>query len=234
MYACAAAASASGKVRSISTRISPSRHAEAGRRSSRGDAGTRSAARRRGRPRAGCCSAPTGPCASTLGAGAARHPHADQCPAVGERADAVLQRLAADRIEDHVRAAPVGQLARPFDEVLGRVVDPVVEPELLEPLELLVAGRGCDHGGARLLGELDRRHPDASGARLDQDRLAGLEVAGGEEALLSGPDRNRHARRARRVQPSGIGHVVMAGMPPGGVRPGCGRDRSGVPVYRII
>src|SRR5205807_8220826 len=46
------------------------------------------------------------------GAGAARHAHADERPAVGERADAVDQVLAANRVEDHVDTATVGQLAR--------------------------------------------------------------------------------------------------------------------------
>lgn len=53
-----------------------------------------------------------------LGAGAGRHPDADERATVGKRTDAVDQVLAADRIEDHVCAAPVGQFARSFDEVL--------------------------------------------------------------------------------------------------------------------
>ncbi len=79
----------------------------------------------------------------------------------------------------------------------------MVEPELLQALELLVAGRGCDHGRAGLLGELDRRHADAPGPGVDQGRLPGLQVAGGEQALLRRADRNRDARRGRCVQPVG-------------------------------
>jgi hypothetical protein len=124
-------------------------------------------------------------------------------PAVGERPDAVDQVLAADRVEDDVGAAAVGQLARALDEVLGGVVDPAVETELLEALELLVAGRGRDHGGTGLLGELDRGHPDAAPARVNQGRLPGLEVAGGEQALLGGPERHRDTRGATSVQPVG-------------------------------
>ena len=99
-----------------------------------------------------------------------------------------------------VGAAPVGQLARPLDEALAGVVDPVVEPELLQAFELLVAGRGRDHGRAGLLRQLDRGHPDATRAGVDQGGLAGLEVAGGEQALLCGPVRDGNARGARRVQ----------------------------------
>ncbi len=112
--------------------------------------------------------------ASTLEPARPATPNADERPAVGERADAVDQVLAADRVEDHVSAAPVGQLARPLDEVLAGVVDPVVETELLQAFELLVARRGRDHGRAGLLGELDRGHPDASGSGVDQGRLPGL------------------------------------------------------------
>src|SRR6266702_8745582 len=130
-------------------------------------------------------------------AGPGGYPDADEGPAVGEYADAVDEVLAADRIDDDVCAARAGQLAGAFDEAAGRVVDPVLEPERLQPFELLVAGRGRDHGRARALGELNRGHPDTAGSGVDQNGLARGEVAGGEQALMRGSERDRHARRAR-------------------------------------
>ena len=108
-----------------------------------------------------------------------------------------------------------------FDEAVGRVVDPVVEPERLQPFELLVARGGRDDGCARALGELDRGHSDAAGSRVDQDGLALGEVAGGEQALVRGAERHRNARRAGRIEPGGDrpGHGRRDGSP-GGVRPG--------------
>ena len=100
----------------------------------------------------------------------------------------------------------------------------MVEPERLQAVELLVAGRGGEHGRAGLLGELDRGHPDASRPRVDQRRLPGLEVAGGEQALLGGPERDRDARGGGRVQavgdrPRGHGrHDPLGGMRAGHVQ----------------
>jgi hypothetical protein len=71
--------------------------------------------------------------------------------------------------------------------------DPVVEPEGLQPFELVVAGRGRDDGRAGLLGELDRRHANALGTGMDQHCLASGQVARREQGLLSGPERDRHA-----------------------------------------
>jgi hypothetical protein len=120
-------------------------------------------------------------------AGATRHADADEHPAIGERADAVNEVLAADRIEDHVGAAPVGQFACPVDEALAGVVDPVVEPERLQAFELLVAGAVEITVAPACVCQLDRGQPDATRAGVDQGDLAGLEVAGGEQALLCGP-----------------------------------------------
>src|SRR2546427_681630 len=115
-----------------------------------------------------------------------RQPQPYERPAVGERANAVDEGLAADRVENHVNAPPVGELACSLGEVLADVVDPVIETELLQALELLIARRRREHGRSSLLGELDRGHPDPAGSGVDQSRLAALEVAGGEQALLGG------------------------------------------------
>src|SRR5436305_253860 len=56
--------------------------------------------------------------------------------AVRESFDAVDQVLAAYRVDHDVHAARFGQLLCALDEAVARVVDPVVEAELLQPFEL--------------------------------------------------------------------------------------------------
>src|SRR5438105_282618 len=56
------------------------------------------------------------------------HPDADQCSPVREHPDTVDEVLTADRLDHDVYALRVGQFVGALDEVLGRVVDPVVEP----------------------------------------------------------------------------------------------------------
>jgi hypothetical protein len=87
------------------------------------------------------------------------------------------------------------------DEVRAGVVDPVVETQLPHAVQLLVARCGRDHGRAGPFGQLDRGHPDASGPSMDQRGLAGLEVPGGEQALLCGAECHRDAYSSRLVQP---------------------------------
>ena len=97
----------------------------------------------------------------------------------------------------------------------------MVESERLQPLQLLIA-RGCrDHGRARALGELDRCHSDAAGSGVNQNSLALGEVPSSEQALVRGPERDRHARRAGGIEAVGDrpGHD-RGGHSPGGVRSG--------------
>lgn len=140
-----------------------------------------------------------------VGAGPAGHPDTYEGSSVGKSPDAFDQVLAADGIEDHVHAAPVGQLANARDEVLARVVDPMVKPEFGKAFEFILAGRGRDDGCAGLFRELDRGHADASCASVNQCRLPCVQVAGGEEALLGRPEGDRNTCRSRCVQPTGDG-----------------------------
>ena len=100
----------------------------------------------------------------------------------------------------------------------------MVEPELPQAFELLVAGRGRDHRRAGLLGELDRGHADASSSGVDQDRLAFTQVRGREEALLRGAERNWHASRRSCVEPVRNRVDLGAG----------DRDQLGVRAVRVL
>ena len=79
------------------------------------------------------------------------------------------------------------------DEVAVAIVDAVIEPEGLQPLELVVARGGGEHGRTGALGELDGRDADATGARMHQDGLARLQPAELEQAVVGGAERDRHA-----------------------------------------
>ena len=72
-----------------------------------------------------------------------------------------------------------------------------------------------------MLGELDRSHPNSAGSGVDQDGLAVGEVPRREQALVRGPERDRHGRGAGGIEPVGDrpGHD-RGGDPPGGVRAG--------------
>src|SRR5439155_187940 len=103
----------------------------------------------------------------------------------------------ADGIDDQIDAAPAAQTPRLRDPIVVAVVYPVVQPEFLQPLQLLVAGRRGQDGRARPLGHLDSGQADAAGARLDEhvpalnaDRL----------------DVDQHATRLA----DGLGHLFVA------------------------
>ena len=96
----------------------------------------------------------------------------------------------------------------------------MVETEVLQTFELLVAGGGREHGRASLLGELDRGHADASRPGVNQSGVPRLEMTCGEQALLGRPERDWDTRRGSSVQPGGNrprGHCGNRAL--GGVRP---------------
>ena len=75
------------------------------------------------------------------------------------------------------------------------VVDAVVEPEVDQPVESLVARRGGQHRGPGPLGQLDGGDPDAAGTGVDERGLAGLEAPEFEQAVVGGAEGDRHAGR---------------------------------------
>jgi hypothetical protein len=132
-----------------------------------------------------------------LTAGLADHRDA---AAIGERLDRALQGRAADAVDDEVHALLVGDLHhRLRHRVLG-VVDAVVEAVGLQLLQPRVAGGGGEYRRARPLGQLDGGQAHAGGARLDQHRLAGLEAAELEQAVVRRSEGHRDDRGVARVE----------------------------------
>ena len=113
-------------------------------------------------------------------------------PSFDERVEAELEERAADVLVDEVDAAVVGEAHHLGDDVLGRVVDPVVHPELGGAGELLVGGGVADHGRSRHVRELDGGRADAAADRVDHHGLAGLEVAAREEHVPRGAEGDLH------------------------------------------
>src|SRR5579884_2275269 len=103
----------------------------------------------------------------------------DASSPVRQGGEALLQGRAAHRVDDHVGAPPVGQPTHLGHEVGGGVVDPLVEAELAEPTELLVARGGGEDPGPGPLGQLDGGDADAPGPGVDEHRLAGTQAASG-------------------------------------------------------
>ena len=85
-----------------------------------------------------------------------------------------------------------------------RVVHAVVHAQRHEPLEPVGARRGRDHRRARTLRELDRGDADATRTRLHEHRLARLQVAELEQAVVGGAERDRHARDRDEI--GAVGH----------------------------
>ena len=127
-----------------------------------------------------------------------RHPDDHRRPARADRVDDLeRRRLAADRVERVVHAAPLRQLPRALDHVVVFAVQGVGRAELLRELELVVEEvAGEDHPGAGEPRALDHVEPDAAAADHEH-RRAHLHVGrAGHRA---------HARRHRAAQERRLG-----------------------------
>src|SRR5579872_5556912 len=99
----------------------------------------------------------------------AEHPH----PAGrGKHPVSFFPGLAADRVEDQFDTATTSDIAGPRLEILGAIVDEVVDAE---SAHLLMLSRRCsaDHARPDMLGDLRRGDADTAPDRMDED---GLEI----------------------------------------------------------
>src|SRR5579872_967048 len=93
-----------------------------------------------------------------------------QPPCGGKHTPGVRQRMVRHVVEDEVVAPPVS------GEVLARVVDDMVSADRADHLRVLRAA-DSGHLGAESLGDLYGERTDATGRAVDQDLLAGLDLA---------------------------------------------------------
>ena len=75
----------------------------------------------------------------------------------------------------------------------------MVDAEVGDARQLVVARRGGENGCAGPLRQLHRRKPDATGGRLHQHRFARLQSPKLEETVVGGAERDRHARALDQV-----------------------------------
>ncbi|BBJ37767.1 hypothetical protein SSPO_004850 [Streptomyces antimycoticus] len=117
-------------------------------------------------------------CPSVLGLDLGRHDDGDQRATGANQGGRVVEDVSADHVEHDVDLADVLQF-------LGLQVDEGVDAECERGVP--VGGpAGADDAGAGLAGELYRDRADAARGAVDQDGLAGGEVAVVEQALPGG------------------------------------------------
>lgn len=114
-----------------------------------------------------------------------------------------VEDVAAHRIEDHVGAAPAGDLLDPRDEVVGRVVDHLVGTEGRRGRALLRPARRADHVSPESLADLDGRRAHAAGGGVHQQRLARPEPSTVLQRADAGLVGDEHARGLGRRHPVG-------------------------------
>jgi hypothetical protein len=107
--------------------------------------------------------------------------HSDT-PRRREHAIPLAERGASDRIENEFDAAVIGDLPRSRLEILGAIIDKMIDPQ---GAQLAMLGGGCraDHTGADVLRDLRRRNADAAAGRMNENGLAPLQAAHRHEQL---------------------------------------------------
>ena len=157
-----------------------------------------------------------------------------QAPARGEHGEVVLERRPAQHVEDHV-----DRHRHLLRERSPRGIDPYIEAQGAEGVELGGGPRGAEHRGAHRPGQLHRGGADAARHGVNQDRLAPLQPAAEGEGVPRGEKRfgngrrvgpgHSHRHRQRRVlvhyeelglgAASGQAHHAIPGAPAGRAGP---------------
>ena len=122
--------------------------------------------------------------------------HLQEAAAPRQEGERCVDELAGEGVQDDVDSLiAVGDLQELLLEVeVARGGDVVwSRPIAFEDLPLGGAGGGEDLG-AEVLGDPDRRHPDAAGAGVDQDPLARFQLGQVVQAVEGGGEDDRHRR----------------------------------------
>lgn len=107
-----------------------------------------------------------------------------------EKSEILLKRGAAQHIQNHVHGE--GDL---LAERSARGVDGKIESQRTERLELARRARGAEDGGAKHLGDLDRRGAHSARHGVNQDHLAPRQPAASEQRIVRGEEGLRYRRR---------------------------------------
>ena len=135
-----------------------------------------------------------------LGLDAAGEAHHQVATAATEATQRLHHDVAADPVEAHVDAEPVGLLEHHGGEVGLPVVDDHVGTEISRDLRLVLAADGGDDPGPRRHRQLDRGRPDATGRGVHQDGLARLQAASLVEPEVGQVERVEERRRLHVVE----------------------------------
>ena len=114
---------------------------------------------------------------------------------VAEDAQALGDRLAGERVQDHVDALAVGLLHHLVGEGQRPRVHDVLDADRLQEVSLLGRPGGGEDLGPRPLGQLDRRQADAAGRRVDQDPLTLFEAGEVIQGVVGRQEGDRDGRR---------------------------------------
>src|SRR5205807_7461915 len=79
----------------------------------------------------------------------------DTAPAVRQALEAAGEHVSADGVDDDVDASPLGEAPHLVHEVGRRVVDAVIDAEVVQARQLVVLRRGGEHDRTGPLRKLD-------------------------------------------------------------------------------
>ena len=104
-----------------------------------------------------------------------------------------MSEVSADRVEDELDASPARDLTRSLLEVLGPIVDQVIDAERAQFL-MLAGGRRSDDRRPEMFGDLGRGDADAAAGGMNEHSLARLQSAHHHNQLPSGQVVHRDRR----------------------------------------
>src|SRR5216683_3273881 len=120
--------------------------------------------------------------------------------APGDAAHAVLEYLAADRIEHHIGAAPIGDALDGVAERFASVEHQMIGAPPLRHREFVLAGGHRDHGRAEHLAHLDRGKANAAAGAVHQQHFTRLKLAAIDQRVIRRAVRGQKCRALGKVE----------------------------------
>jgi hypothetical protein len=123
-----------------------------------------------------------------------------------DRAQCLLERVAADWVVDDIGALVPGQLAYAVADALAAVIDELVGAARLRDRELVSASGRGDDARAECLADFDRRQADSAGRAQHQERFSRLQMAAMRQRKIRGAVRHRKRRGNHEIHRLGDRH----------------------------